>query len=68
MFLSCSSDLYSTIYDSLSNVDFESMWTDFLSKYSVHNNKWLKDLCDEKENWVPIYLNHIFWAGIDPTK
>ncbi|KAG6423166.1 hypothetical protein SASPL_113554 [Salvia splendens] len=67
-FRSCSSDFYSTIYNSLSIAEFESRWTDFLSKHGLHNNRWLKDLFDEKENWAPIYLNHIFWAGMVSTQ
>ncbi|XP_042038241.1 protein FAR1-RELATED SEQUENCE 4-like [Salvia splendens] len=67
-FRSCSSDFYSTIYDSLSIAEFESRWTDFLSKHSLHNNRWLKNLFDEKKNWAPIYSNHIFWAGMVLTQ
>ncbi|KAL8470792.1 hypothetical protein ACS0TY_033390 [Phlomoides rotata] len=40
----------------------------FLVKYGMQSNTWLQGLYDEKEKWVPIYLSHIFWAGMLSTQ
>ncbi|KAL8511703.1 hypothetical protein ACS0TY_018217 [Phlomoides rotata] len=48
--------------------DFETRWADFLVKYGMQSNTWLQGLYDEKEKCVPIYLSHIFWAGMLSTQ
>ncbi|XP_057808583.1 protein FAR-RED IMPAIRED RESPONSE 1-like [Salvia miltiorrhiza] len=63
-----SNSFYRLIYDSLSISDFERRWTDFIAEYSFQDNRWLRDLYSERENWVPIYLNHLFWAGMVSTQ
>ncbi|XP_057770763.1 protein FAR1-RELATED SEQUENCE 5-like [Salvia miltiorrhiza] len=64
----CVSDFYSVVYDSLSIADFEGGWNQFLTEHDLGNNKWLKDLFSQREYWVPIYLNHMFWVGMVSTQ
>ena len=56
------------IYDSLSVRMFEENWKNFLRKYSLERNEWLAKLYLDKEYWVPVYLQHIFWAGMLSTQ
>ncbi|KAH6762329.1 hypothetical protein C2S52_019762 [Perilla frutescens var. hirtella] len=53
---------------SLSIEIFELKWGEFIVKHHLQNNKWLKDLYSEREKWVPVYLNHTFWAGMISTQ
>ncbi|RYR04376.1 hypothetical protein Ahy_B06g084094 [Arachis hypogaea] len=46
---------------------------DFLLKYALVDNKWLSanlflDLYEDCDIWVPIYLDHYFWARMRSTQ
>ena len=56
------------VYDNLSIQMFENNWRDFTTKYDLIRNAWLVKLYSEKESWVPVYLNHRFWAGMELTQ
>ncbi|XP_057791297.1 protein FAR-RED IMPAIRED RESPONSE 1-like [Salvia miltiorrhiza] len=60
--------LKNIIYDSLSIGEFEGKWAEFLVEYGLENNNWLQDLYAVRKSWVPIYLTHIFWAGMRSTQ
>ncbi|KAF2292407.1 hypothetical protein GH714_022030 [Hevea brasiliensis] len=65
---SISHEFKAVIYDSLSIEMFEINWNDFLKKHGMERNEWLIKLYSERENWVPIYLNHRFWARMLSTQ
>ncbi|KAG6482163.1 hypothetical protein ZIOFF_058794 [Zingiber officinale] len=50
------------VYDSITIGTFESKWAEFVRSHGMEGSEWLKALYDDRENWVPIYLNHTFWA------
>ncbi|XP_021689522.2 protein FAR-RED IMPAIRED RESPONSE 1-like [Hevea brasiliensis] len=52
------------IYDSLSPTMFERNWHEFVVKYNLEGNEWLLKLYNERQFWVPVYVNHIFWPGM----
>ncbi|KAL8487688.1 hypothetical protein ACS0TY_024129 [Phlomoides rotata] len=57
------------VYDNLSiQAAFETRWAEFLVKYNLQGNELLRDLYNERVSWVPIYLNHTFWAGMLSTE
>ncbi|XP_058008148.1 protein FAR-RED IMPAIRED RESPONSE 1-like [Hevea brasiliensis] len=56
------------IYDSLTIEMFERNWNEFVVKYGLERNEWLSKLYVDREYWVPIYLNHTFWAGMVSTQ
>ncbi|KAL8462470.1 hypothetical protein ACS0TY_033483 [Phlomoides rotata] len=62
------SEFKGIVYDSITISNFETRWNDFLVKYGMQSNTWLQGLYDEKEKWVPVYLRHIFWAGMLSTQ
>ncbi|RYR18028.1 hypothetical protein Ahy_B03g062661 [Arachis hypogaea] len=41
---------------------------DFLLNFGLVDNKWLSDLYEDRHIWVPIYLDHHFWAGMISTQ
>ncbi|XP_042425822.1 protein FAR1-RELATED SEQUENCE 6-like [Zingiber officinale] len=56
------------VYDSITIGTFESKWAEFVRSHGMEGSEWLKALYDDRENWVPIYLNHTFWAGMISTQ
>ncbi|KAF2313526.1 hypothetical protein GH714_011455 [Hevea brasiliensis] len=52
------------MYDSLSPIMFERNWHEFVMKYNLEGNEWLLKLYNERQFWVPVHVNHIFWAGM----
>ncbi|RYR53915.1 hypothetical protein Ahy_A06g029156 [Arachis hypogaea] len=47
---------------------FDRNWNDFLLNFGLADNKWLSDLYEDRHIWVPIYLDHHFWAGMRSTQ
>ncbi|XP_057990542.1 protein FAR-RED IMPAIRED RESPONSE 1-like [Hevea brasiliensis] len=56
------------IYDSLTIEMFERNWNEFVVKHGLERNEWLSKLYVDRKYWVPIYLNHTFWAGMVSTQ
>ncbi|KAL8491578.1 hypothetical protein ACS0TY_023247 [Phlomoides rotata] len=56
------------VYDSLTVQTFETKWAEFLEKLGLQNNEWLRDLYNERQNWVPVYLHHTFWTRMISTQ
>ena len=52
------------IYDSLIIEEFEDAWGTFIDKYELHNSDWLLRLYEERNRWVPTFVNDTFWAGM----
>ncbi|XP_015933166.1 protein FAR-RED ELONGATED HYPOCOTYL 3-like [Arachis duranensis] len=47
---------------------FDRNWNDFLTKYGLEGNKWLSELYEDRHIWIPVYLDHHFWAGMRNTQ
>ncbi|RYR49103.1 hypothetical protein Ahy_A07g035399 isoform A [Arachis hypogaea] len=47
---------------------FDRNWNDFLLNFGLVDNKWLSDLYEDRHIWIPIYLDHHFWAGMRSTQ
>lgn len=37
-------------------------------KFDLGGNKWLSDLYDEKDRWVPCYVKESFWVEMSTTQ
>ncbi|RYR66848.1 hypothetical protein Ahy_A03g012946 [Arachis hypogaea] len=48
--------------------EFGKNWNDFLTKYGLGGNKWLSELYEDRHIWIPVYLDHHFWAGMRSTQ
>ncbi|RYR03214.1 hypothetical protein Ahy_B06g082065 [Arachis hypogaea] len=47
---------------------FDRNWNDSLTKYGLGGNKWLSELYEDRHIWIPVYLDHHFWAGMRSTQ
>ncbi|XP_010677726.1 protein FAR-RED IMPAIRED RESPONSE 1-like [Beta vulgaris subsp. vulgaris] len=56
---------HQAIYDSVSEEEFDKTWCDIIDKYGIGEDTWLEGLYKERCMWVPAYLNHMFWAGME---
>jgi len=45
------------VYKSMSVGDFECNWENFIASRGLTHNEWLATLYDERQRWVPCYLN-----------
>ncbi|KAI3859549.1 hypothetical protein MKX03_030786, partial [Papaver bracteatum] len=61
-------DMRDAVYDSQTSEEFEQLWDWMLEAYDLGDHKWLSDLYEEREMWVPCYLKNIFWAGMSSTQ
>ncbi|RYR67852.1 hypothetical protein Ahy_A03g014299 [Arachis hypogaea] len=56
------------VWNSHSKDSFDRNWNDFLLNFGLVDNKWLSDLYEDRHIWVPICLDHHFWAGMRSTQ
>ncbi|QHO23519.1 Protein FAR1-RELATED SEQUENCE [Arachis hypogaea] len=57
-------EMNQVVWNSHSKDSFDRNWNDFLLNFGLVDNKWLSD----RHIWVPIYLDHHFWAGMRSTQ
>ncbi|GKB50161.1 FAR1-related sequence 5-like protein, partial [Tanacetum coccineum] len=38
---------------------FEKLWDDMITRYNLHDNKWLSDMYTIRERWVPGYFKEV---------
>ncbi|RYR07474.1 hypothetical protein Ahy_B05g074833 [Arachis hypogaea] len=57
-------EMSQVVWNSHSKDSFDRNWNDFLLNFGLADNKWLSDLYEDRHIWVPIYLDHHFWAGM----
>ncbi|XP_015944674.1 protein FAR1-RELATED SEQUENCE 5-like [Arachis duranensis] len=56
------------IYESHSRELFERSLYDFIEEYTLHDNNWLNDIYHIRNIWVPVFLEHEFWASMRSTQ
>ncbi|QHO23063.1 Protein FAR-RED IMPAIRED RESPONSE [Arachis hypogaea] len=56
------------VWNSYTKEAFDRNWIDFLRKYGLGGNKWLSELYEDRHIWIPVYLDHHFWAGMRSTQ
>lgn len=57
-----------SVYDSLTEVEFEESWKSMISKYELDNNDWLAGLYEERSWWVLVFVKNVFWVGLSTTQ
>ncbi|CAA7061935.1 unnamed protein product [Microthlaspi erraticum] len=55
------------LYQTQTTVEFDSVWIALINKYGLRDNVWLREIYEQRENWVPAYLRASFFAGIPIT-
>ncbi|RYR15984.1 hypothetical protein Ahy_B04g072962 [Arachis hypogaea] len=61
-------EMSQVVWNSHNKDSFDRNWNDFLLNFGLVDNKWLLDLYEDRHIWVPIYLDHHFWAGMRSTQ
>ncbi|GKC13003.1 FAR1-related sequence 5-like protein [Tanacetum coccineum] len=46
---------------------FEQRWDDMITRYNLHDNKWLSDMYAIRDRWVPGYFSEIPMCGLMKT-
>ncbi|GJX80746.1 FAR1-related sequence 5-like protein [Tanacetum coccineum] len=46
---------------------FEQRWDDMITRYNLHDNKWLSDMYAIRERWVPGYFKDLPMCGLMKT-
>ncbi|XP_059623200.1 protein FAR1-RELATED SEQUENCE 5-like [Cornus florida] len=61
-------DLSNCVYDYEDENEWLLAWNSMLEKYSLEENKWLKELFEIRKKWVIVYGQHTFTADIKTTQ
>uniref|UniRef100_A0A2N9GC95 Protein FAR1-RELATED SEQUENCE n=1 Tax=Fagus sylvatica TaxID=28930 RepID=A0A2N9GC95_FAGSY len=48
--------------------EFEEKWNHTITLHHLEENEWLAKLYEERERWVPAFLNSNFFAGMSSTQ
>nr|GEY11146.1 hypothetical protein [Tanacetum cinerariifolium] len=46
---------------------FEQRWDDMITRYNLHENKWLSNMYEIRERWVPGYFKEVPMCGLMKT-
>ncbi|XP_039020520.1 protein FAR1-RELATED SEQUENCE 2-like [Hibiscus syriacus] len=52
------------IYRSWTHEQFEERWCRMVDKFELKEHEWVLSLYNDREMWAPIYMRHVFLAGI----
>uniref|UniRef100_A0A2N9J7A5 SWIM-type domain-containing protein n=1 Tax=Fagus sylvatica TaxID=28930 RepID=A0A2N9J7A5_FAGSY len=55
--------LLKAVHDSMTVEEFEEKWNHTITLHHLEENEWLAKLYEERERWVPAFLNSNFFAG-----
>ncbi|XP_039021232.1 protein FAR1-RELATED SEQUENCE 2-like [Hibiscus syriacus] len=56
------------IYRSWTHEQFEERWCRMVDKYELKEHEWFLSLYNDREKWAPVYMWHVFLAGISTTE
>ncbi|KAK0590650.1 hypothetical protein LWI29_029981 [Acer saccharum] len=48
--------------------EFDSTWMTIIGKSKLVDNGWLQSIYEIRSKWVPVYVNHVFFAGISSSQ
>lgn len=60
--------LHISVYDSLTEAEFEESLRMMIYKYELLDNEWLGSLYEERCRWVPVFVKDAFCAGLSTTQ
>uniref|UniRef100_A0A2N9EL94 Uncharacterized protein n=1 Tax=Fagus sylvatica TaxID=28930 RepID=A0A2N9EL94_FAGSY len=60
--------LLKAVHDSMIVEEFEEKWNHTITLHHLEENEWLAKLYEERERWVPAFLNSNFFAGMSSTQ
>ncbi|TXG46532.1 hypothetical protein EZV62_027968 [Acer yangbiense] len=48
--------------------EFDSRWKEIITKIQLNENEWLQSMYEIRSKWVPVYVNHVFSAGMSNSQ
>jgi hypothetical protein len=60
--------LVKAMHHSMIVEEFEESWNHTITSHHLEKNEWLANLYEERERWVPTFLNSNFFAGMSSTQ
>uniref|UniRef100_A0A2N9FYN2 Protein FAR1-RELATED SEQUENCE n=1 Tax=Fagus sylvatica TaxID=28930 RepID=A0A2N9FYN2_FAGSY len=60
--------LLKAMHESMTVEEFEEKWNHIITSHHFEENEWLAKLYEERERWVPAFLNSNFFAGMSSTQ
>ncbi len=60
--------LLKVVHHSMTVEEFEKSWNHTITSHHLQENEWLANLYEERERWVPAFLNSNFFAGMLSTQ
>ncbi|XP_074318364.1 protein FAR1-RELATED SEQUENCE 5-like [Silene latifolia] len=61
-------DLCTLVHESITEEELQDMWDDFMEKYNLRRNKWLRGAWDMRQRWMPVFWKDNFCAGMSYTQ
>ncbi|XP_074306051.1 protein FAR1-RELATED SEQUENCE 5-like [Silene latifolia] len=61
-------DLRTLVHESITEEELQDMWDDFMEKYNLRRNKWLRGAWDMRQRWMPVFWKDTFCAGMSSTQ
>ena len=56
------------IWESCTKEEFDSTWMTIIGKSKLVDNGWLQSIYEIRSKWVPVYVNHVFSAGMSSSQ
>nr|VDC74620.1 unnamed protein product [Brassica rapa] len=60
-------EINEVIYGSCEGDEFEERWCEVVDRFDVRDNDWLRSLYEDREHWVPVYMQDVSLAGMCST-
>jgi hypothetical protein len=60
--------LLKVVHQSMTVEEFEESWNHTITSHHLEENEWLANLYEKREQWVPVFLNSNFFAGMLSTQ
>ncbi|XP_058218898.1 protein FAR1-RELATED SEQUENCE 5-like [Rhododendron vialii] len=61
-------ELKKCIWNSETPGEFDARWAAIVGNSKLSNNKWLQDMYEIRDRWVPAYTNHMFSAHMTSSQ
>ncbi|XP_078152582.1 protein FAR1-RELATED SEQUENCE 1-like [Carex rostrata] len=61
-------DMKNCLYNSITTEQFDNAWKKIMEDYKLTEDKWLNNLFDIRQKWIPVYNRTIFYAGMNTTQ
>ncbi|XP_074271333.1 protein FAR1-RELATED SEQUENCE 5-like [Silene latifolia] len=61
-------DLRTLVHESITEEELQDKWDDFMEKYNLRRNKWLRGAWDMRQRWMPVFWKDTFCAGMSSTQ